>query len=945
YQFPLLTPGVYYIRIPNPPAYYPAVSANGVALDNGVNNDSNGTQPGGSGTAVVSPLITLSPGAEPGVAVDGDDTDTDSTVDFGFANPDVCYAANLFDNPSFEFQQLPNSTGTPATVLGYNGTGTGLGTGINAFQWVGGINSASGLGEPVQRVQLSAGSAGARVSWMESLKSRHGRRHLLLQGTNATASLRAAGGGDWSTVLQAGREYQLSVWAANASDATASLLWNVTANASIFQVITGPTPGLYQNYTVPQAEMTASLPGQQQCCGNSFTGTSMASFAPADYNGWSEAVENGAQPVWRQFTWRFRVTPTATATQINTAGFGIGAGSGSGPVVVDYVSLCQVDASNTLTLGNLVWNDLNNNGARDGAELGVGGVSVRLFTTTNNVAGDGDDVLLATTTTSVAGAYNFTNLAPGKYVIRFTPPAHLPLTGGVPATTDNHVNNQNKGSQPGGPGTDLISPVIILALGAGPVNDGDTDPDTNLTLDFGLWSGFTLGNQIWADTNSDGIFQSGSESGIAGVTVQLMDETAASVLATTTTNISGIYSFTRHQAGKYRIRIPAPPASFPLITAVNVLLDNGVDHDSNGSQPGGVGTAVLSPVITLAAATEPGSSGTTNIDNTLDFGFRACPAIAISPALLTAARQFSAYSVNLSATGGLAPYTWTVSTGALPDGLSLGAGGLLSGTLGAGAVPGLYNFTARAVDANGCQVERACSLTMQPPLIGISPPALPAGAQYAPYSQQLSASGGSAPYSWSVSPALPSGAVAWWIAENGAGDALGSHHGLGLNGLGYTNGPVGRAFNFDGVDDVAQVEDAAALKPAQITLEAWVNPAASGLPANGVILAKSAGSNGYGLGLNSGADNLAFWINDRAGNSITAALTPGVWSHVTATYDGTAMRLYVNGGLVASSAYSTTITHSSEPLRIGNLGGGAAAWKGGIDEAALYNRALTRSEE
>jgi hypothetical protein len=230
YQFTGLAPGNYFVRIPTPPVYHPQVSASGVNLDNGINNDSNAIQPGGNGAEVFSPIITLSIGGEPASGVDGDDADCDSTLDFGFANTDPCYVTNLFDNPSFEIQGLPNTTGAAAAVLGYNGSGTSLGASINAFRWSGGITS--GLGEPIQRVQVLPGAAGGSVSWVESGKPRHGKRMVLVQGTNSCVSMRAAGGGAWSTVLTAGSEYELSVWAANASAANASVIWDLGTRSS-----------------------------------------------------------------------------------------------------------------------------------------------------------------------------------------------------------------------------------------------------------------------------------------------------------------------------------------------------------------------------------------------------------------------------------------------------------------------------------------------------------------------------------------------------------------------------------------------------------------------------------------------------------------------------------------------------------------------------------------
>ncbi|MEQ1748675.1 MAG: putative Ig domain-containing protein, partial [Prosthecobacter sp.] len=482
YQFINLQPGIYYVRIPAPPAYYPSVSTTAVTLDNGINNDNNGIQPGGAGTQVVSPLITLSAGGEPGVGVDGDGTDRDSTIDFAFANSDLCYTNAIVDNASFEFQQQPNTTGTPLAMLGYNGSGTDFGSGINGYQWIGGVNGTSGLGEPIQRVQVLAGNSGSKVGWVESSKARHGNHYMLFQGTNSCISLRAAGGGNWSSVLQTGREYQVSIWAANASTAAASIILDLGANAQIFQVITGSTPGLYQYYTVQQAEMSATAPGEQQCCGFAGASTSFSAFGSADYNNWSEATGNTALPQWRQFTWRFRVAKNVTPSQIDTASFVFSGGSSSGPIAMDHLTVCEVAASSTLTLGNQIWNDVNNNGLRDTTELGAGSVQVQLYNSTNNTAGDGDDVLLATTTTTPSGAYNFTGLSDGKYVIKVTPPTALPATSGTPVTLDNGVNNDNNGNQPGGPSTAIFSPVIDLATASESTTDGDTNPDTELSV-------------------------------------------------------------------------------------------------------------------------------------------------------------------------------------------------------------------------------------------------------------------------------------------------------------------------------------------------------------------------------------------------------------------------------------------------------------------------------
>ena len=76
-----------------------------------------------------------------------------------------------------------------------------------------------------------------------------------------------------------------------------------------------------------------------------------------------------------------------------------------------------------------------------------------------------------------------------------------------------------------------------------------------------------------------------------------------------------------------------------------------------------------------------------------------CPAIALSPATLPNATVSVAYSQTITASGGTAPYTFVVTIGSLPGGLTLSPGGVLAGVpLAAGTFP----FTVRATDANGC---------------------------------------------------------------------------------------------------------------------------------------------------------------------------------------------------------------------------------------------------
>jgi hypothetical protein len=136
----------------------------------------------------------------------------------------------------------------------------------------------------------------------------------------------------------------------------------------------------------------------------------------------------------------------------------------------------------------------------------------------------------------------------------------------------------------------------------------------------------------------------------------------------------------------------------------------------------------------------------------------ACPVIAVGPATLPAGNVGVAYSQQLTASGGTGAYSFTVLSGALPAGLTLSSGGLISGTPD---TQGSTTVTIQATDGSGCPGVVAYTSVVAAaacPVIAIAPPTLPAGRVAAAYSQQLAASGGSGAYVFTVlSGALPAG--------------------------------------------------------------------------------------------------------------------------------------------------------------------------------------------
>jgi hypothetical protein len=125
----------------------------------------------------------------------------------------------------------------------------------------------------------------------------------------------------------------------------------------------------------------------------------------------------------------------------------------------------------------------------------------------------------------------------------------------------------------------------------------------------------------------------------------------------------------------------------------------------------------------------------------------ACPVITLTPTTLPNATLGVAYSQTMAGSGGKAPYTFTVTVGTLPVGLTLTAAGVLAGTPTAA---GTSTVTIRGTDANGCNGDRVYSLIVACPVITLTPTTLPDATLGVAYSQTIAGSGGKAPYTFTI---------------------------------------------------------------------------------------------------------------------------------------------------------------------------------------------------
>ena len=230
--------------------------------------------------------------------------------------------------------------------------------------------------------------------------------------------------------------------------------------------------------------------------------------------------------------------------------------------------------SGTASLGDVVWNDANQDGIQDPGELGVPGVTVTLY------AADGTTVL-GTTTTDALGNYSFTGLPAGDYVVGFSNiPSGYTFSAANQGTDD--ALDADADASTGGK-----TPVISLSRG-----------EENLTIDAGIYPApglASLGNYVWNDENRDGV-QDSTEIGVPGVMVTLLDANGQPI-ATTTTDANGAYQFTGLTPGDYSVQFMNLPNGFEF-TGQNAGTD---DLDSDADPNSGI----TAPVTLTAGQNYP----------------------------------------------------------------------------------------------------------------------------------------------------------------------------------------------------------------------------------------------------------------------------------------------------------------------------------------------------
>lgn len=331
--------------------------------------------------------------------------------------------------------------------------------------------------------------------------------------------------------------------------------------------------------------------------------------------------------------------------------------------------------STGLRIGNLVWQDANNDGIAQDGEQGIFDVTVQLW---QDVTGDGpsaDDILFDTMQTDAEGHYLFDDadtdnrdglgIPAGDYYVAI-PSAQtgtFVLADNYSSTTDAPVADDNVDNDDNGAfdSADLLTPVPGFdALYSGTVNlaltdelenetlrndDGTDDDDdffddndSNVSVDFGFYQ-LRLGNHVWLDENNNGVADS-TEHAIENVLLELFlddgdgifDPDIDTSLGTDITDAQGQYLFDGLDVGNYFVAIPAGQtglaadgttystdqlASSTATSAAGAAL--GSDNDDDGA-PGTYGslTAVDYTSVSTLLELTVGGAGVNESDSSMD---------------------------------------------------------------------------------------------------------------------------------------------------------------------------------------------------------------------------------------------------------------------------------------------------------------------------------------
>jgi len=180
----------------------------------------------------------------------------------------------------------------------------------------------------------------------------------------------------------------------------------------------------------------------------------------------------------------------------------------------------------------------------------------------------------------------------------------------------------------------------------------------------------------------------------------------------------------------------------------------------------------------------------------------------------------------------------------------------------------------------------------------------------------------------------------------------GTSHGLSATYLGtlLNKAPICMASNFNAIGDFVDVPNNVLLTTSNtFSFSFWMRPNAPVAIGHQLLLSKTTNyADGFSVYTYwSGAVNYLLF---QLGNGVswnyayTTSFVANQWTHVSGTYDGLNIKLYINGVLLVTKPYSFGVVNVNNPLLIGQGVSGFYQYSGSLDEVKLYNHTLTTLE-
>ena len=170
-----------------------------------------------------------------------------------------------------------------------------------------------------------------------------------------------------------------------------------------------------------------------------------------------------------------------------------------------------------------------------------------------------------------------------------------------------------------------------------------------------------------------------------------------------------------------------------------------------------------------------------------------------------------------------------------------------------------------------------------------------------------------------------SGLVSWRQAEGNANDSAGSNPGQTPNGADFVAGEVGQAFSLNavnGMNQSIQLPNPSGMATPSFSVEAWVNPAHQ-IGSQAFVFGQAYGRQ---LVVRPGAvgATVAFFVTDMNGSfygvTSTNVIPIGQWTHLAGTWDGTKLKLFLNGAQDRNASLQlSAIGNSGCPFSIGGI--------------------------